>query len=91
MRVLADPDVFLPGDVAVRSGAAAIGLPAEPRALDVWAAGTAPWRSYLTAHLWRAVPPRAPLSRKKSDRSLKATGSSENNTGPSDTTTGGMS
>ncbi|WP_347978305.1 Ada metal-binding domain-containing protein [Microbacterium sp. ProA8] len=91
MRVLADPDVFLPGDVAVRSGAAAIGLPAEPRALDVWAAGTAPWRSYLTAHLWRAVPPRAPHSRKKSDRSLKAAGSSENNTGPSDTTTGGMS
>ena len=23
-----------------------------------WAARTAPWRSYLTAHLWRAVPPR---------------------------------
>ncbi|MBD3941812.1 helix-turn-helix domain-containing protein [Microbacterium sp. NEAU-LLC] len=58
MRVLADPDVFLPGDVAVRAGAAAAGLPSEPRALTDWAVRTAPWRSYLTAHLWRAVPPK---------------------------------
>ena len=58
MRVTGDTDVFLPGDVAVRTGAAAVGLPAEARALEQWAARTAPWRSYLTAHLWRAVPPR---------------------------------
>lgn len=58
MRVLGDPDVTLPGDVAVRTGAAALGLPAEPRTFADWAARTAPWRSYLTAHLWRAVPPR---------------------------------
>ena len=58
MRVIGDPDVFLPGDVAVRAGAAAAGFPSEPAALDAWAARTAPWRSYLTAHLWRAVPPR---------------------------------
>ena len=58
MRVIGDTDVFLPGDVAVRAGAAAVGLPADARALDAWAARTAPWRSYLTAHLWRAVPPR---------------------------------
>lgn len=64
MRVLGDPDVFLPGDVAVRSGAAAIGLPSEPRALTEWAARTAPWRSYFTAHLWRAVPPRLPRARR---------------------------
>ncbi|KRA22109.1 DNA-3-methyladenine glycosylase [Microbacterium sp. Root61] len=56
MRVLGDPDVFLPGDVAVRSGAAAIGIPAEPGPLTDWAARTAPWRSYLTTHLWRAAP-----------------------------------
>ncbi|WP_411155932.1 DNA-3-methyladenine glycosylase family protein [Microbacterium sp. NIBRBAC000506063] len=31
MRVTGDPDVFLPGDVAVRSGAASAGLPAESR------------------------------------------------------------
>ncbi|WP_228484539.1 DNA-3-methyladenine glycosylase 2 family protein [Microbacterium cremeum] len=66
MRVLADPDVFLPGDVAVRAGAAAIGVASDPRPLTEWAARTAPWRSYLTAHLWRAVPPRATASRRRS-------------------------
>ncbi|WCD92787.1 DNA-3-methyladenine glycosylase 2 family protein [Microbacterium sp. nov. GSS16] len=60
MRVIGDPDVFLPGDVAVRAGAAASGLPADPASLTAWAARTAPWRSYLTAHLWRAVPARPP-------------------------------
>ena len=59
MRVLGDPDVFLPGDVAARAGAGAAGLPSEAGPLDEWAARTAPWRSYLTAHLWRAVPPKA--------------------------------
>ena len=60
MRVLGDTDVFLPGDVAVRTGAARAGLPAEARPLDAWAARTAPWRSYLTAHLWRASAPPPP-------------------------------
>lgn len=55
MRVLGDPDVSLPGDVAVRTGAAAAGIPADPRGLEEWSAGVAPWRSYLTAHLWRAA------------------------------------
>jgi AraC family transcriptional regulator of adaptative response / DNA-3-methyladenine glycosylase II len=70
MRVIADPDVFLPGDVVVRSGAAALGLPSEPKPLTEWAARTAPWRSYLTAHLWRAVPPKraAAPRRPRSDR-----------------------
>ncbi|MGF3030995.1 DNA-3-methyladenine glycosylase 2 family protein [Microbacterium alcoholitolerans] len=58
MRVLGDPDVFLPGDVAMRAGAAASGLPGEPRPLAAWAERLAPWRSYLTAHLWRAAPVR---------------------------------
>ena len=57
MRVLGDPDVFLPGDVAVRAGAAAAGIPSDAAALTAWAARTAPWRSYLTAHLWRACRP----------------------------------
>lgn len=91
MRVLADPDVFLPGDVAVRAGAAALGLPAEPRALDDWAARTAPWRSYLTAHLWRAVPPRTPArARAARPRSEARTAASVPST-PSTSTTGGMS
>ena len=55
MRVLGDPDITLPGDVAVRSGAAAVGVPSDPRGFDAWAIRAAPWRSYLTAHLWRAA------------------------------------
>ncbi|WP_336648506.1 DNA-3-methyladenine glycosylase 2 family protein [Microbacterium sp. MMO-10] len=62
MRVLGDPDVFLPGDVAARAGAGGAGLPAEAGPLDAWAARTAPWRSYLTAHLWRAAPARVARS-----------------------------
>lgn len=60
MRVIGDPDVFLPGDVAVRAGATASGLPGDPRELTAWAERIAPWRSYLTAHLWRAAPVRVP-------------------------------
>ena len=69
MRVTGDPDVFLPGDVAVRTGAARLGLPTAPRELTAWAARAAPWRSYLTAHLWRCAslptptPPRQPRLR----------------------------
>lgn len=63
MRVTGDPDVLLPGDVAVRAGAAAAGIPPAPAALADWATRTAPWRSYLTAHLWRAA---STLSRRTS-------------------------
>ncbi len=65
MRVIGDPDVFLPGDVAVRAGAAAAGLPSDPAALTAWAERLAPWRSYLSAHLWNAVPPRTARTTKK--------------------------
>ena len=51
-----DPDITLPGDVAVRAGAAAVGIPSDPRGFEGWAARTSPWRTYLTAHLWRAAP-----------------------------------
>lgn len=64
MRVLGDPDVFLPGDVAVRAGAAASGLPGEPVPLTAWSDRIAPWRSYLTAHLWRAAPVRPASARR---------------------------
>ncbi|MBD0024116.1 helix-turn-helix domain-containing protein [Gordonia pseudamarae] len=57
MRVLGDPDVLLPGDSAVRAGAGAVGLPSGPRELTRWSVRVAPWRSYLTAHLWRANTP----------------------------------
>lgn len=65
MRVLGDPDVVLPGDVAVRAGAAAAGIPSDPAPLTAWAERTAPWRSYLCAHLWAAAPPRTTARTKK--------------------------
>lgn len=55
MRVLGDPDVLLPGDSAARNGARAMGIPAQARDLEAWAVRVAPWRSYLTAHFWRAA------------------------------------
>ncbi|WAA67120.1 DNA-3-methyladenine glycosylase 2 family protein [Microbacterium oxydans] len=64
MRVLGDPDILLPGDVALRAGAAASGLPGEARPLTLWAERTAPWRSYLSAHLWRAAQVRPAGSRR---------------------------
>ena len=54
-RVLGSADVFLTGDVAVRNGAARLGLPNEPRELLAASAAFAPWRSYLMLHLWRAA------------------------------------
>lgn len=74
MRVTGDPDVFLPGDVAVRTGATASGLPADARELEQWASRVAPWRSYLTAHLWRALGA-VPASAAK--RTMKATAMKE--------------
>ena len=61
MRVLGNPDVFLSGDVAVRSGARNLGLPGDPRPLTAYAAGLSPWRSYLCLHLWRAAGLLAPI------------------------------
>ncbi|WP_378145990.1 Ada metal-binding domain-containing protein [Cnuibacter sp. UC19_7] len=55
MRVLGAPDVLLTGDVALRTGAAALGAPSAPRELAAWAERFAPWRSYLSLHLWRAA------------------------------------
>lgn len=57
MRVSRDPDVLLSGDLALRRGAAAVGLPADLRDLATWAVRAAPWRSYLSMHLWRAAQP----------------------------------
>lgn len=65
MRVLGDPDITLPGDVAVRSGAAAAGIPSDPGGFTAWAARTAPWRSYLTAHMWRNAPARPRSARRR--------------------------
>jgi AraC family transcriptional regulator of adaptative response / DNA-3-methyladenine glycosylase II len=54
MRVLGSPDVLPTGDVALRKGAANLGLPSHPRDLAAWGARVSPWRSYASLHLWRA-------------------------------------
>ncbi|MCW2641520.1 MAG: AraC family transcriptional regulator [Dactylosporangium sp.] len=53
LRALGDPDVFLPTDLGVRRGAAALGLPDEPAALAEYATRWRPWRSYALIRLWR--------------------------------------
>ncbi|MET0418014.1 MAG: AlkA N-terminal domain-containing protein [Actinoplanes sp.] len=55
MRAIGDPDVFLPTDLAVRRGAAALGLPSTPKALEAHAERWRPWRSYALIRLWRAA------------------------------------
>jgi AraC family transcriptional regulator, regulatory protein of adaptative response / DNA-3-methyladenine glycosylase II len=57
MRVLGDPDELLADDLAVRRGAAALGLPSDPDDLLHHADRWAPWRSYAALHLWRAGAP----------------------------------
>jgi AraC family transcriptional regulator of adaptative response / DNA-3-methyladenine glycosylase II len=59
MRVLGDPDVLLTGDLALRHGAAALGLPAAPRDLAAHAERWRPFRSYAGMYLWRSCPPPA--------------------------------
>jgi AraC family transcriptional regulator of adaptative response / DNA-3-methyladenine glycosylase II len=54
MRVLGSPDVLLTGDLALRQGAARLGLPSDPKALAEHGAAWAPWRSYAGMHLWAA-------------------------------------
>lgn len=55
MRAFGDPDVLLSSDLAVRRGAAALGLPDTPPTLDRYAERWRPWRSYATIRLWRAA------------------------------------
>jgi AraC family transcriptional regulator of adaptative response / DNA-3-methyladenine glycosylase II len=64
MRGLADPDVWLPGDLALRRSLATLGS-SDSDAATRWR----PWRSYAVMHLWAlAVPslftrPTTPLTR----------------------------
>jgi AraC family transcriptional regulator of adaptative response / DNA-3-methyladenine glycosylase II len=55
MRVLGSPDILLTSDLALRQGAARLGLPADAKALAARGAAWAPWRSYAGMHLWRAA------------------------------------
>jgi AraC family transcriptional regulator of adaptative response / DNA-3-methyladenine glycosylase II len=64
LRGLADPDVWLPGDLALRKSLAALGR-SDTDAATLWR----PWSSYAVLHLWAlAVPslftrPATPLTR----------------------------
>lgn len=55
MRALGDPDAFLPTDLGVRRGAAALGGPDDPKTLNAYADRWRPWRSYAVIRLWRAA------------------------------------
>src|SRR5699024_3610378 len=61
MRVLGAPDVALTGDLALRGGAAALGMPNVPAHLDERLRPLSPWRSYAGMHLWAAAAGRAHL------------------------------
>jgi AraC family transcriptional regulator of adaptative response / DNA-3-methyladenine glycosylase II len=54
MRALGDPDAFLSSDLGVRRGAARLGLPDTPRALEELSARWRPWRAYAVQYLWAA-------------------------------------
>ncbi|MCI0158628.1 helix-turn-helix domain-containing protein [Leifsonia shinshuensis] len=55
LRVLGSPDVLLIGDLALRQGAARLGLPDDPRGLAARGASWSPWRSYAGMHLWQSA------------------------------------
>jgi len=52
LRGLADPDVWLPGDLALRRSLATLGS-TDADALTRWR----PWRSYAVMHLWALAVP----------------------------------
>jgi len=55
MRLLGDPDELLATDLAVRRGAAALGLPSDVDGLTARSENWKPWRSYAATHLWRTA------------------------------------
>ena len=55
LRVLRDPDAFLPSDVGVRHALDRLGLPSDPAAAEALAERWRPWRSYGLLHLWHSL------------------------------------
>jgi AraC family transcriptional regulator, regulatory protein of adaptative response / DNA-3-methyladenine glycosylase II len=54
MRALADPDAFLPTDLAVKRALAELGQPTAARHIAALAQRWRPWRAYALQHLWTA-------------------------------------
>lgn len=55
MRALRDPDAFLPTDIGVRNGMAAIGLASDVATIERRARRWSPYRAYALQHLWQAA------------------------------------
>jgi AraC family transcriptional regulator of adaptative response / DNA-3-methyladenine glycosylase II len=70
MRALGDPDVFLPGDVALRTAVVRRGGPGDARGIAALAERWRPWRSYAVHHLWASlhVAPSQPTSHVQEER-----------------------
>jgi AraC family transcriptional regulator of adaptative response / DNA-3-methyladenine glycosylase II len=58
MRVLGDPDAFLPTDLGVRRGLDHLGVARDLARAERWR----PWRAYAVQHLWAAPPPAGALA-----------------------------
>jgi AraC family transcriptional regulator, regulatory protein of adaptative response / DNA-3-methyladenine glycosylase II len=56
MRALGDPNAFMAGDLGVRKGFEALGLPSTPKEILARAERWRPWRAYAVMHLWHAHP-----------------------------------
>jgi AraC family transcriptional regulator of adaptative response / DNA-3-methyladenine glycosylase II len=54
MRALHAPDAFPIGDLGIRHGIAALGLPDDARSIAARAETWRPWRAYAAMHLWHA-------------------------------------
>jgi AraC family transcriptional regulator, regulatory protein of adaptative response / DNA-3-methyladenine glycosylase II len=55
MRALREPDAFPVGDLGVRLGFEALGLPSSPAAMRAHAERWRPWRAYAVMHLWNGA------------------------------------
>jgi AraC family transcriptional regulator of adaptative response / DNA-3-methyladenine glycosylase II len=55
MRALGDPDVFLPTDLGVRQGMAALGYVAVDKQRAARAERWRPWRSYALMQIWGSL------------------------------------
>jgi AraC family transcriptional regulator, regulatory protein of adaptative response / DNA-3-methyladenine glycosylase II len=57
MRVLRDPDAFLPTDLGVRHALERLGQDGRPAAVERLAERWRPYRSYAVQHLWASLAP----------------------------------